>query len=901
MSTEKFIEQLFQTYLGRPSQPQGKAYWVKQIDGRFSNAAEVTAGFMESAEYTESTASIVHLYHAAFGRAPKIGGLLFWQNILKKGSSIQTISREFIDSAEFQKKYEHITTKEAYFNALFQDIFDRPATTAGRAYWLNEFNNGLSLSEIVRGFAESAEFKAKHKAEIDVTLKYYGILKTQPTQFEMDRALFKNDPIGLITELYSSSTYKGESVPFLISEGTIVASGPVEGATVFIDLNGDKKLNDNELSTTTDKTGHWTFKDKGTFNGELIAFGGIDTSTSRPVEGNITIVPNTPVVEIETTPLTSSLRYTTGSIPPDTENTVTVTEHNTLRIFATFNQPIQHETIPVINIHNGALDIIDGASMIRVSDLTYYYDLDVPAGDFTGKVSLQTKSLTSGKIVKVTTSNPSFEVDNAPEISSGTTVLTLNENSGKDQVVYKAISDDSGAVYTLKDTPDRAFFTISSRTGVVTLNENPDFEIRSSYEFTVIASDASGNINQKTINLAVNDIDEIKPKITKVSSTLENGNYKAGDVIPITVEFDEVVVIEGVPTLTLKIGTEERAINYTSGAGTNTLSFNYTVQATDSTTDLGYVSTRSLALNNSANITDPLGNKADITLPTPTAEGSLAQNKDISIDNVVPTLVAISPSNNSNNISIDSNLSFTYNENITLGKGKIILTSGNDIKRIDVIENTDQLTIEGKVLTVNPSTDFSKGLSTYTLTVDTGAIVDLAKNPAKGLITNFTTAINTSVVIFDTTTGENSSHSGREFKVDVNYDIYLKVDSNASTLTAFTQAKTWKGGENLGQGDVIHLVGNGGQVKGALKNGVLSQGKLSRLNTKIEWFTAVQNDKKTAQTGKAFILKKAGVGTRSFDNANNTGRFWTGGVDLQLIGKDYNTNILPTLMQTQGL
>jgi hypothetical protein len=899
MSTENFIEQLYQTYLGRPSQPEGKAYWVKQIDGRLLNAAEVTTGFMESTEYTGSVAAIVHLYHAAFGRAPEIKGLSFWQNKLKSGVSIQKISAEFIAATEFQQKYDQITTKEAYFNALFETIFERPASAAARDYWINEFDNGLSVSEIVRRFSESAEFKAKHKAEIDITLKYYGILNTEPTQFEMDRALFKNDPLGLVTELYASSKYQGESVPFLIQKGTVIANGPVNGATVFIDLNGDKILNKNELFTTTDKEGNWSFGDKGTFNGTLLTFGGIDVSTSQPVKGQTPLNPDKP---IETEALTTSLRYTTGSVPPGTENTITVTEHNTLRIFATFNYAIQHETIPVIHINNGKTDIISGANMTRISDLNYYYDLDVPAGDFTGKVSIKTQSLNTGKIVNVKTSNTNFSVDSAPEISSSTNVLTIDENIGKDQVVYKASSNDLKAVYTLKDTPDRAAFTIDSGTGIVTLNEDPDFEIRPSYSFTVIASDVSGNVNEKIITLRVNDIDEINPTVQTVTSTPTNGSYRDGDVIPVTVEFNEIVAVTGIPTLTLKIGAVERVVPYSSGSGTTQLNFNYTVQAEDAATDIGYISSAALILANESTISDSIENKAILTLPTPTAEGSLAQNTKINIDNVIPKFVSMTPSNNSSDVSVGSDLQLTYNENIAFGKtGRITLVSGNDVKRIDVAEAANQLSIEGKVMTLNPSTDFKKGLSTYTLTVDEGAIVDLAKNPAEGITSQFITAINTNVVIFDMTTGKNSSHSGREFKTDVDYNIYLRVDSKASTLTQFKLEDAWKGGENLGQGDVIHLVGNGGQVKGNLKNGVLSKGKLTQLNTKIEWFTAVQNKDGTAETGKAFVLKKAGIGSRSYDNAKSTMRLWTGGVELQLMGKEYNTNIQQNLLQTQGV
>ena len=40
--------------------------------------------------------------------------------------------------------------------------------------------------------------------------------------------------------------------------------------------------------------------------------------------------------------------------------------------------------------------------------------------------------------------------------------------------------------------------------------------------------------------------------ITSVSSTKADGSYKIGDIIPITVSFDQAVTVTGTPTLTLE-------------------------------------------------------------------------------------------------------------------------------------------------------------------------------------------------------------------------------------------------------------------------------------------------------------------------------------------------------------
>ena len=101
-----------------------------------------------------------------------------------------------------------------------------------------------------------------------------------------------------------------------------------------------------------------------------------------------------------------------------------------------------------------------------------------------------------------------------------------------------------------------------------------------------------------------------------VSSSTANGTYKAGDVITINVVFSEAVTVNtsgGTPQLTLETGSTDQTISYTSGSGTDTLAFSYTVQNGDTSSDLNYKATSSLALNG-ATIKDSVGNNAALTL-----------------------------------------------------------------------------------------------------------------------------------------------------------------------------------------------------------------------------------------------------------------------------------------------
>lgn len=134
--------------------------------------------------------------------------------------------------------------------------------------------------------------------------------------------------------------------------------------------------------------------------------------------------------------------------------------------------------------------------------------------------------------------------------------------------------------------------------------------------------------------------------MTGVTSSTANGTYGIGQQVSIDVSFSESVDVTGTPQLALETGTTDRVADYASGSGGTTLSFSYTVQAGDKSSDLDYLSTNALALNGGT-IKDAAGNDATLTLASPGAANSLWANKALVIDSVVPVVTALSPSEGS--------------------------------------------------------------------------------------------------------------------------------------------------------------------------------------------------------------------------------------------------------------
>ena len=79
---------------------------------------------------------------------------------------------------------------------------------------------------------------------------------------------------------------------------------------------------------------------------------------------------------------------------------------------------------------------------------------------------------------------------------------------------------------------DAAAFSINASTGAVTLTGNPNFEAKSSYNFTVVATDAAGNSSERAVSLAINNLDDVAPTITSgATATAINENSGAGQVV----------------------------------------------------------------------------------------------------------------------------------------------------------------------------------------------------------------------------------------------------------------------------------------------------------------------------------------------------------------------------------
>ena len=349
------------------------------------------------------------------------------------------------------------------------------------------------------------------------------------------------------------------------------------------------------------------------------------------------------------------------------------------------------------------------------------YSFTVIATDAAGNASEKAVTLAINNLDEV-----------APAFTS-TTATAINENSVTGQIIYTAITTDSGDIatgttaYSLKAGSD-AGLTIDSATGAVTLTGSPDFETKASYSFTVVATDAANNATEKVVTLAVNNLDEVAPTISTIAITsasgAQNSLLSAGDTLSITVTLSEAVTVTGTPQLALNIGGTTVQANYTAGSTTTALVFQYTVLAEQTDSNGVSVTADSVSLNNGT-IKDVAGNNATLT------HAAIADNGSYLIDTAAPTLTSSTPADGGVNAPA-ANLSFTFSEKVQKGSGNIRLVNDTDTTTVTIDITSSDVTVDGDTITLNPTANLLM-TKAYHIEIDAGALLDAAGNTYAGL------------------------------------------------------------------------------------------------------------------------------------------------------------------------
>ncbi|WP_313473436.1 Ig-like domain-containing protein [Stutzerimonas kunmingensis] len=102
--------------------------------------------------------TLAGLYQVVLGRQADIGGFEYWGALQSNGASLGTITVNMLRNSESIARGFGLNGDASHdVDVLYQAVFGRAADAAGKAYWVDELNNGSTISDVANGFVTSLE------------------------------------------------------------------------------------------------------------------------------------------------------------------------------------------------------------------------------------------------------------------------------------------------------------------------------------------------------------------------------------------------------------------------------------------------------------------------------------------------------------------------------------------------------------------------------------------------------------------------------------------------------------------------------------------------------------------------------------------------------------------------
>jgi len=100
---------------------------------------------------------VARLYLAVLGRAPEAGGFDFWMVRRLEGWTLDRVAANFVDSVEYRQRFG-VPNDAAFVELLYENVLGRRSDASGRAFWIDQLDDGMSRQRVVVLFSESPEF-----------------------------------------------------------------------------------------------------------------------------------------------------------------------------------------------------------------------------------------------------------------------------------------------------------------------------------------------------------------------------------------------------------------------------------------------------------------------------------------------------------------------------------------------------------------------------------------------------------------------------------------------------------------------------------------------------------------------------------------------------------------------
>ncbi|UYF98772.1 ExeM/NucH family extracellular endonuclease [Halomonas sp. GD1P12] len=172
MDYQTIVTSLYQTLLLRQPDEDGLSYWVEQLENGTLDTGGVAQNFMMGNEFDTAIQPIVDLYQTYLLRPADIDGLAYWVEMHRQGLSIDDITASLQSSAEF----EAIANQESavWLNQAYSAFLGRSPDPESTDFWLAQLASGVSRADVAQTLAQSYESQQLKSVQTLSTLSNTG-------------------------------------------------------------------------------------------------------------------------------------------------------------------------------------------------------------------------------------------------------------------------------------------------------------------------------------------------------------------------------------------------------------------------------------------------------------------------------------------------------------------------------------------------------------------------------------------------------------------------------------------------------------------------------------------------------------------------------------------------------
>lgn len=607
----EFIELLYKNVMGRAADEEGKAYWLDAMSNGV-NRAEVVNGFANSQEFATATndaISVILKYHGILGTQPSMDDI---NNAIVQNDPVNLITQLYADES-----YSGATVPYLTKDGVVVDGY-----VAGATVFIDTNGDGiLNEGEVSTTTDELGNFDFGENAGFGTLVMSGGTDISTGKDFEGTMtAPSGSTVVNPITTLINQVSQDNNSTPEEAADAVANALGIDNNVDLlnYDPINEASRTDATEEETKTALQVHTTATQLNTLvsqSAALLDGAGITDDETSGInatyeslaeavnnEGAVDLTSNTVIDQVikgaaNQAGADSSQKEELDDLSDDAAQTIT-NLNQAIEDASNSGSSAEEILVEIASVQIVAEDIEDemesGAESGDVSDTTdstegdEFDDAVNSAGGDVGDVDGDsdddgsededdgaTTSGGGGGGGSSSGDDGNTTAPTGPVITSADTISPIKETSGPNQVIYQVTSDDENAIYSLSGD-DAALLEIDENTGKVTLKGNPDYEDKSSYAFTVTATDESNETDSQDMTLDVEDV-------TDVELTYEDGEIHIDGVADIgEIKIDNVVQTDVLDITS--IGINDAGSGAYSASGVESLTLNYGVTGENRTT-----------------------------------------------------------------------------------------------------------------------------------------------------------------------------------------------------------------------------------------------------------------------------------------------------------------------------